>query len=137
MTFNVQGSLIGDLLRGRVNIATDSFRLILLDDAYEWSWSHDRRNDLTGELSAGGGYTSGGVAITISDSVDAVAQQAIIHLASVALAPGPITGARWGAVVKWGGGAASADPLLGVYDWGRTLPAGPLTIPAATITHYR
>jgi hypothetical protein len=137
MTFNVQGSLFGDLLRARVNIASDTFRLILLGSSYTWAWSHNRRDDLANELSAGGGYTTGGLAITLTDSVDAVSQEAILHLGSVSVSPGPITGARWGAVVKWGGGSAADDPLIGVYDWGQALAAGPLVIPAASITLRR
>jgi|688.fasta_scaffold05261_36 hypothetical protein len=137
MTLNLQGSLFGDLARARINIASDSFRLILLGTAYTWSWSHNRRDDLTGEIAAGGGYTTGGVAVTLTDSVDAVAQQAIIHVGAVGISPGPITGARWGAIVKWGGGSAADDPLIAVYDWGQVLTAGPLAIPATTITLNR
>lgn len=136
MSFNVQGSLLGDLLRARVNISTDSFRLLLLGDTYEWNWSHNRRDDLSDELATGGGYTSGGVAVTLSDTVDTTNQISILTITGVNLA-GPITGARWGAVVQWGGGSASNDILIGVHDWGRILPPGPIVLAAATISHYR
>ena len=138
MTFCVQGSLLGDLFNGRINIGADSFRLILLGTGYTWSYAHNRRDDLgANEITAGGGYTTGGVAVSLSTSVDLSAQASILSISSASISPGPVTGARWGAVVKWRGGAASDDELIGVYDWGQVLAAGPLVIPAATITHFR
>lgn len=133
MSFNLQGSFLGDLARGRFNIDTDSFRLILLGSGYTWSYSHNRRDDLgANEIAAGNGYTTGGKAIILTDSVDAVTREAYLHLGAVVFTPGPVTGARYGAIVKWRGGAASDDELIGVYDWTQVV-SNAASIPATSL----
>ena len=97
---------------------TGPYRLILLGDGYSWDGSHSSRASLTDEIPAGNGYTTGGVAATIAGAVDGSTRQHLLTITPASITPGPITGARYAAIVRWRGGAAAADNLIAVHDMG-------------------
>lgn len=136
MTILIPDSLPADLWRCRLDLAA-TYRVLLLTSAYAWLPAHNRRNDLTGEHAATGGYTTGGVAITLSDSIDTSTHQHLLVTSSVSIGTGPIT-ARWAAVVRWRGGASLDDDLVFVKDFGRLLTAdGAYVIPPMTIRTFK
>lgn len=46
-----------------IDLKTASLKVLLLTSTYVYSNAHEYLSDLTGELAAGGGYTTGGVAV--------------------------------------------------------------------------
>jgi hypothetical protein len=136
MTILIPDSLPADLWRGRLDL-TAAYRVLLLTSAYSWLPAHNRRDDLTGQHAATGGYPTGGVAITLSDSIDTSTHQHLLVSSAVNIGTGPIV-ARWAAVVRWRGGAASDDDLVFVKDFGRLITTdGAFSIPALTIRTFK
>ena len=136
MTILIPDSLPADLWRGRLDL-TAAYRVLLLTSAYTWLAEHNRRNDLTGEHAATGGYPTGGVTITLSDSTDTSTHQHLLVTSAVSIGTGPIV-ARWAAVVRWRGGASSDDDLVFVKDFGRLITTdGAFSIPALTIRTFK
>lgn len=52
-----------DVGGGRINLETDTFKLELVNN-YVYNRTHEDRDDVSGKLSSGNGYTSGGQALT-------------------------------------------------------------------------
>ena len=136
MTIYTPNSLMVDLYRGKLDITTGSFRAILLNGSYEFVATHSKRSDIASfEIAAGNGYTTGGVAATFSDAVDAQTGFHTLTAAAVNLGTGPIT-ARWVAYVRWRGGAASSDELIMLKDAGRAITFdGAFAVPAMALEH--
>lgn len=134
MTLYTPDSLSYDLWRQRIAVS-DTFRAMLLGSSYTFNTgAHSRRSDVVAsEIAATGGYTAGGVAVTISDSLDTTQHAHILTLSLASIGTGPIT-AQYVAYVKWRGGAATADELIAVLNLGRTITSdGAFIVPAQTI----
>jgi hypothetical protein len=132
-TTRIPASLQSALWSGSLAIG-DSYRMLILGDLYVWSPAHSTRANLTDEIAAGGGYTTGGVAATLSQTVDTTAGEHVLTITPANVTPGPITGARYAAIVRWRGGAASADELICVHDMGLEVPTvGAFTMPPIVI----
>jgi len=108
-----------EIVGGVQDLDTNTFRIMLLTASYTPNIdSHTTRADLTNEVS-GTGYTAGGQALAgVSLSVDNANDRAVWDANDPTWTTATITGARYGAVYKSNGGAASGDPLTLLIDFG-------------------
>lgn len=111
-------SFIHDVISGAIDLDTDTFKLMLCTSTYTPSKSgHDRRNDITNEVS-GTNYTAGGAAATVTLTAAAGNSDIeLINIADVSWASSTIT-ARYGVLYKSRGGASSSDELVALLDFG-------------------
>lgn len=129
-------SLAPDLWRARVSITADTFRLILLADTYVPDLvTHSRRTAFTAhELATGGGYTQGGITVSLTETINTSSQVVDITLGGGTLG-GSSNTARYAAWFKWTGTAAN-DIFLTLLDFGRN-QAGPFIVPAQKISIFQ
>jgi hypothetical protein len=114
-TTRIPPSLFSALWNGSLS-TSGTYRTILLGEGYSWSAAHSSRANLSDEIAAGNGYTTGGVGATITQSVDTGTGEHVLSIAPANISPGAITGVRYLAIVRWRGGGASADELVAVHD---------------------
>lgn len=120
--------------RGNIDFDTDTFRVMLTTSAYtEDKDAHDFRNDVTNEVS-GTGYTAGGNIATVTVTLDTANDRLDITLGGTTWPTSTIT-ARKAVYYKARGGAASADELIAVNDFGSDVisVAGTFTLNASTM----
>jgi hypothetical protein len=121
--------------RGNIDFDTDTFRVMLVTSAYtENKDTHDFRDDVTNEIT-GTGYTAGGATCTVTVSaVDAANDRQEIVFGQVTWPSSTIT-ARKAVYYKSRGGAASADEIIAVNDFGSDVSttAGTFTLAASTL----
>ena len=131
----IYNSFIRDVLVGNIDMDTDTFKVILTTSAYtENKDSHDKRDDVTNEVT-GTGYTAGGASTTVTvAAVDTANDDVEITIGAASWATSTIT-ARKAVIYKSRGGAASADELVCVIDFGSDVvsTAGTFTLTASTI----
>lgn len=121
--------------RGSIDFDTDTFKVLLTTSTYtENKDTHDFRDDVTNEVAAGGGYTSGGNTVTVSVTLDTANDRVDISLGGTTWPASTIT-ARKAVYYKSRGGAASADELIAVNDFGSDVitSSGTLTLNASTL----
>lgn len=136
MASGLYPSAVVESFKGNVDYDTDTFYLMLLVNTYTPDFdAHDRRDDLTAhEVAAGGGYSTGGVSVTVSVAAyDTTNNRLDISLGGTTFVAATIT-ARYAAYYKRRGGAASADELIGLNDFGsdKVATGGDLVIAAST-----
>lgn len=113
----VYNSCIRDAVTGAIDFDTDTFKMMLVTSSYTASKAHDKRDDITNEVT-GTGYTSGGNACTVSvAAVDNTNNDVEISFTVTSWTSATIT-ARAGVIYKSRGGASSADELVGYVDFG-------------------
>lgn len=112
----VYNSCIDYVCKGSIDFDTDTFKMMLVTDAYTPSKSHDFRNDVTNEVT-GAGYTTGGNAATPTVTKDNVNNRIDVSWTITSWTSSTIT-ARAGVIYKSRGGASSADELVGYVDFG-------------------
>lgn len=112
-------SLFHDLVTGQVDMDTDSFKVMLLTNAYTPNKdTHAKRSDVEANEVVGAGYTAGGAACTVTvDAVDTVNDDVQTNLGGASWPSSTIT-ARYAAYYKDRGGASSADELVYIVDFG-------------------
>jgi hypothetical protein len=95
---------------------------------------HTKRSDVTNEVAAGGGYTSGGAAATVTVTKDNPNNRVNISLGGNVWPAATIT-ARGAVYYKSRGGASSGDELLAYIDFGTDIAstAAEFTLEASTI----
>ncbi|MGL6291692.1 MAG: hypothetical protein ACRC2H_13460 [Silanimonas sp.] len=124
------------VLTGAIDFDTDTFRAMLVTSGYtENKDTHDFRDDVTNEVT-GTGYTAGGIPITATvAAVDTANDRVVVTFAAVNWPSSTIT-ARKMVVYKSRGGAAGADELVFVNDFGADVVSvnGTLSVAANTIT---
>jgi hypothetical protein len=128
----VYNSWMDDLVRAKLDFATDTFRMMLVTSAYTPNKdTHTKRSDVTNEIT-GTGYTAGGAIITPTISLDTANDRLNITWSSPSWNPSTIT-ARAGVIYKARGGAANLDELITYIDFGGDISSanGPFT---ATVT---
>ena len=128
-------SCLHDMARGQIDFDTDTFKAILVTSAYTASKNgHDRRDDVTNEVS-GTGYTAGGAAVTVTVTKDTANSKVTIQCGAVSWASSTIT-ARGCVYYKSRGGASSADELVAYNDFGSDVSSagGTFDVAASTIT---
>jgi hypothetical protein len=120
--------------RGNIDFDTDTFRVMLTTSGYsENKDTHDFRDDVTNEVT-GTGYSAGGNTVTVSVTLDTVNDRVDISLGGTTWPASTIT-ARKAVYYKSRGGAASADELVAVNDFGSDVisSSGTFTLNASTL----
>jgi hypothetical protein len=118
----VYNSFMRDIATGQVDCDTDIFKMMLVTSSYVASKSHDRRDDITNEVAAGGGYTAGGNVISLTvGTTDNVGNKVDINFSVPSWTSATIT-ARAGVIYKSTNTAVpSADQLVGYVDFGSNI----------------
>lgn len=131
----IYNSAVDDMARGAIDFDTDTFKVMLVTSTYSPNKdTHDRRDDITNEVT-GTGYTTGGVTSACTVTKDTANDKVTLQFASVSWASSTIT-ARAAVIYKSRGGASSADELIAYNDFGADVSttAGTFTVAASTIT---
>ena len=126
---------VENVARGTIDFDTDTFRVLLTTASYtENKDTHDFRDDVTNEVAAGGGYSSGGNVVTVTVTRDDANDRVDISLGGTTWPTSTIT-ARKAVYYKSRGGAASADELIAVIDFGTDVisTGGTFTLNASTL----
>jgi hypothetical protein len=114
----IYNSFHEDLARGAIDLDTDTFKMMLVTSSYTPDKdAHDKRDDVTNEVAASGGYTAGGVTVTCTVARDNANDRTTLTFAAGAWASSTITAAA-AVVYKSRGGASSADELVFYNDFG-------------------
>jgi hypothetical protein len=127
-------SAVDDMARGAIDFDTDTFKVMLVTSSYAPDKdTHDKRNDVTNEVS-GTGYTAGGVTSACTVTKDTANDRVTLSFAAVSWASSTIT-AR-GAVIYKSTGTASNDNLVAYNDFGSDVASasGTFTVGASVIT---
>jgi hypothetical protein len=120
--------------RGTIDFDTDTFKVLLTTSTYtENKDTHDFRDDVTNEV-VGSGYTAGGNTCTVTVTIDTVNDRVDISLGGTTWPTSTIT-ARKAVYYKSRGGAASADEVIAVNDFGSDVisTGGTFTLNASTL----
>lgn len=107
-------------MKNDVDLEADTIKLSLHTSTYSPNLdTDDFFNDATNELGASGGYSAGGVALASKVlSYDAASDQVRFDFDDPSF---PFTASktwRYGVAYKSRGGAASADEVIALLDWG-------------------
>ncbi|HMX15550.1 MAG TPA: hypothetical protein PKD29_01790 [Rhodocyclaceae bacterium] len=117
----VYDSFLDDVFGGQI-VKTDPFKCLLTTSGYtEDRGAHTRRSDVTSEVS-GAGYTAGGVAVVPTVVKDTVNHRVRWTWPTTTFSAVTLT-ARKMVCYKSRGGAASADELVWVNDFGSDVTA--------------
>lgn len=133
MASMIYNSCLRDLCVGNIDFDTDTFKMMLVTSSYTPSKAHDKRDDVTNEVT-GTGYAAGGNACTPTvAAVDNTNNDVEITFAVTDWTTATIT-ARGGVIYKSRGGASSADELVGYVDFGAdiTSTAGTFSVTVDT-----
>jgi len=131
----IYNSAIDDMARGAIDFDTDTFKVLLVTSSYTANKdTHDKRDDITNEVS-GTGYTAGGVTSACTVTKDTANDKVTLSLAAVSWPTSTIT-ARGAVYYKSRGGASSADELVAYVDFGGdvTSTGATFSLGASTIT---
>lgn len=121
VTVRAYGPAIRNLVTGRIDLDTDTFRAMAVRSSYVPDYdTHDFRDDVTAaEVANGNGYTTGGVTLTnVTVSFDAASDEVRFDCDDIAWTLTASTTFRYIVLYKSRGGAASADELLLLVDLG-------------------
>jgi hypothetical protein len=132
----IYNSLVEDIANGNVDLASDTFKMILVTSTYTPDKdTHNRLDDVTNEVANGNGYTTGGVTVATTVTLDTANDRVTVGFAAGSWAAATIT-ARAAVVYKSRGGAASADELVFYNDFGGDVSSsgGTYSVGASTIT---
>lgn len=131
----IYNNALDNTLRNTIDFDTDSFKVMLTTSAYtENKDTHEFRSDVTNEV-VGTGYSAGGTAVTVTvNAIDTVNDRVDITLGAASWASSTIT-ARKAVYYKSRGGAASADELVAVIDFGSDVisTGGTFSLTASTL----
>lgn len=122
MASHLQNSLIADMALGNIIPGTHTFRMSLHTSSYAPNKDHDRFDDVTNEVANGNGYTTGGAIVTITFTTDNANDRTSVSFSEPSW-PAATFSAAYGVVRRDRGGAASADELVAVLDFGGTITA--------------
>ena len=131
----IYNSAIDDMARGVIDFDTDTFKIMLVSSSYTPNKdTHDRRDDVTNEVT-GTGYSTGGSTIACTVTKDTANDKVTLSFAATSWASSTIT-ARAAVVYKSRGGASSADELVFYNDFDADVSTtnGTFTVAASTIT---
>lgn len=109
----IPDSLLADVFAGNVN-TTHNFKMMLCTSAYIPDRAHNRRDDVTNEVT-GTGYSAGGAGVMLTTTTDTVNHKTTITIAGATWASSTIT-ARTAVIYRARGGAASADELVAIIE---------------------
>jgi hypothetical protein len=129
----IYNSFWEDVLRGLIDVDSVTVRVMLTTSAYtENKDTHTKRSDVTNEVT-GTGYTAGGVVSTVTVTKDNATDRVTISLGAVSWANATLT-ARKAVYYVARGGAASADELIAVNDFGSDVTATNATFSLSATT---
>lgn len=131
----IYNSAVDDLAKGAIDFDTDTFKILLVTSSYTPNKdTHDKRDDVTNEVAATGGYTAGGATSACTVTKDTANDKVTLSFAAVSWGSSTITSA--GAVIYKSTGTASADPLVAYIDFGGNVSSngGTFSVGASTIT---
>jgi hypothetical protein len=120
ITVKVYGQGMLKLATGSIDLDSDSFKLMLVDNSNAPDLDVDdfRDDRTTGELANGNGYATGGVALSaIAVTYDSASDQVRFDCADPTWTFTAAKTWRYGDVYKSRGGVASADELLANLTW--------------------
>lgn len=124
MTSLIYDSYMDDLVRGNVDMDSDTFYVMLVTSSYTPSKaSHTKRSDVTNEVGTSGtNYTTGGKSTTVTPGLDTTNHRLDLTFSNVSWATSTIT-ARACVIYKLNGGVlpgtAANDPLVAYVDFGQ------------------
>lgn len=139
VTAQPYGQFLADVTKGVHSLGTDTDYIALLSSSYTPNIStHTSFADLTNEVT-GTGYTAGGAAASLTPATytGGSTNSATVAAADVSWASVTVT-FRYAVLYKRVGSTASANPLVGLFDFGtdRVYTASPLklTFPTGIMT---
>ena len=100
----------------QIDTNNDDHKTILLTDAYTPSRTHQHRSDVEAYEITGTGYTSGGIARTVTSTFGAGVFQ--VTLAIVEFTSVTVTGVRYVVTYRDNGTTSADDQLVAVNDLG-------------------
>lgn len=121
---------------GTIDLDTDTFGMMLLDNAHTVDPDHDFRNDVEGDEVSGTNYTAGGVTLSgvTWTRVTGANGGARFSFSTPTWPNVTVSNIRFAVLYKRRGGASSADELCAVWDLGQNFsPSGvefKLNVPA-------
>jgi hypothetical protein len=117
---------INAIINNTINLR-GNFSAMLLGAGYTPSVTHSFRSNLTNEVT-GTGYTAGGVPAPLTITRDDAADKTIVQANQIILT-GATVSPRYVVYYQSLGGAASADRVLMIVDWGIVYPANGAAYP--------
>jgi hypothetical protein len=120
-----------------VDLSSGTYKIMLTTSTHTPNQdTHDFRDDLTNEVANGGGYTTGGLTVTVARTYDGASNEIRVAVQDAVWGPGATITFRNAHLVKILGGAASADPLVAyiAYASDQSVSNGTLTIDNAAVT---
>lgn len=112
----VYNSMLDDLVKGSINFNSDTFKVMLVTDAYTPNKdTHTRKNQVTNEVT-GTGYTAGGQTSAVTITPDLTNDREDLSFATVTWTSATITARA--AVIYKDTGTASTSPLVAYVDFG-------------------
>lgn len=121
-----------DTAFARINSGSDTFRAMLVTSSYTADQDiHDRRNDVTNEVT-GTGYTAGGNTCTFTVTQNNALNRILYTFSAVNWPTSTIT-ARGAVIYKARGGASSADELIAYNDFGTNIVTSGTTFTIAQL----
>lgn len=113
----IYNSFKRDIMNGSIDLDTDTINVMLVTSSYTPDQdNHDKRDDVTDEVS-GTGYSAGGAALAgKSVAVDNTDNEGVFDANDLTWASSTIT-ARGAVLYKARGGASSADELICYFDF--------------------
>lgn len=135
----IYNSFWDDVVRGLLDVDSSSFKVLLTGNTYNADKdTHLTRTNVTGELTAGNGYTAGGNTVTVTVAKDNATDRITITLpgSTWTTAAGETLTARY-AVYYQVVGTAETDRLVAAVDFTTDQTAsngGTLTLSNSTIT---
>jgi hypothetical protein len=130
----IYNSFWDDVIRGLIDVDAVTVNVMLVTSSYvEDKDTHAKRSDVTNEVT-GIGYTAGGLVSAVTVTKDTANDRIDIALGQVSWAASTIT-ARKAVYYVSRGGAASADELIAVNDFGSDIVSsgGTFTLNASTV----
>jgi hypothetical protein len=127
-------SFFRDLLKGDIDLDTATVKALLTTNSYTENKDHDRRDDVTNEITATG-YTAGGLTLTpVISAVDTANDRVTLTLPTATWSG--FTGTARRLVYYVSTGTAANDPLIACVDFGSdvTRTAQTFEVSASTVT---
>jgi hypothetical protein len=113
---------INAIINETFNLSANNFYAMLLGTGYTPSAAHSFRSDLTSEVT-GTGYTAGGVPAPLTITRDDAANVTLVRAEQI-IHPACTVSPKFVAYYQRLGGAATADRVLMIANFGTTYPSG-------------
>lgn len=121
-----------------VDLSSGTFKIALTTSAHTPNQdTHDFRDDFTAnEVAATGGYSTGGVTVTVTRTYDGASNEIRVAVQDAVWGPGATITFRNAHLYKDTAGADSTDPLIAFIAYGsdQSVSNGTLTIDNAAVT---